>query len=217
MSEMKDKIPDSVQQKAKKAKEDLDDLIRELREQGLNDLAAKFFTDLVDQVLPKVINGSMQTLGTLLQDPDRQERLHIHDLIGNVLAEELKIHPEQGKIVSYYLMNERQIGDLAVNGQLPPPPPAELLQAATRTLLSVKLRYEQRNIVSSRPKSKSSIVSVIEIYLLRPNAAGQSGPTRKELTSDLEFDDMLSGARETWIREGTRQPVIYKLFPRRTE
>ena len=219
MNETEGKIPDSVQQKTKKIRQDVLDLLRELqKELGVS----VTLESVIKQVLPSVIDGSMQTLGsiaaTLLQDPDRQERLRIHTLIGNVLAEELKITSEQGKIVSYHLMNETQINDLAVNGQLPAPP-SELLQAAARILLSVKLRYEQRNMASSDPlrqKGKSSIVSVIEIYLLRPNTK-QLGPMRKELTSELDFENMLSGARETWIREGNRQPVIYKLFPRRTE
>lgn len=225
MSGPEGRIPDSLLQKATKLKEEGADLLRELREIGIQDLRATSVVDLVDRVLPIVLQGSLQALGTfastLLQDPDCQERLRIHTIVGNVLAEELHISPEAGKVASYYLMGSSQINDLAINGQLPPPPPKEWLEVIEKALLSVTLRYEQRPArpVSSsnlyREKSKSAFVSIIEIYLLRPGDRLGDGPVRKELTSEVAFENMLASAREEWIRN--RQSAVYKLFPGRTE
>lgn len=211
---------DTIQQKAKRLREDGAALLQELRETNVSDAAIEELADVIERALPialKSIGIALTTFtATLLENADCQERLRIHGLIGDVLATECHIPPYEGKIAAYYLMSPEDVRDLAVNGQMPAPPPQEWLASVGKTLLGVTLRYEKQQAsytsstapLRSREKSKDIFVSVIEMYLLR----GEN-PVRKELTSEIDADYMLSSAREDWLR--TRQPVVYKLFPRR--
>ncbi len=215
-----EKVTDTIQQKAKKLQEDWVALLGELRKANANDAAIEELSDVIERTLSTALKGIGVTLSTftatLLENADLKERLRIHGIIGDVLASECHISPEEGKIASYYLMSPGDVKDLAVHGRIPAPPPQEWLTSVGKVLLSVTLRYEKRpaNYISStaprrsHEKSKDIFVSVIELYLLRG-----ANPVRKELTSEIDADYILSSAREDWLR--TRQPVVYKLFPRR--
>ena len=217
-----EKTTDTIQQKAKKLGEDWTALLGELRKANANDAAIEELGGVIERTLSVALKGIGVTLSTLLENTnfntDLKERLRIHGIIGDVLASECQIPSDQGKIAAYYLMSPEDVKDLAVNGPRPAPPPQKWLTSVAKVLLSVTLRYEKRpaNYTSStaprrsREKSKDVFVSVIELYLMRG-----ANPVRKELTSEIDGDYMLSSAREDWLR--TRQPVVYKLFPRRAD
>lgn len=217
-----EKVTDTIQQKAKKLREDWTALLGELQKANANDAAIEELGGVIERTLSIALKSVGVTLSTftatLLEDTDLKERLRIHGIIGDVLASECQIPSDQGKIAAYYLMSPEDVKDLAVHGRMPASPPREWLASVAKVLLSVTLRYEKRpaNYTSStaprrsREKSKDVFVSVIEFYLMRG-----ANPVRKELTSEIDADYMLSSAREDWLR--TRQPVVYKLFPRRAD
>lgn len=214
------RVADTVQQRARRLHEDWVALREELRRTSASEEAIEELAKVVERALTVALKGVGVALttfaSTLLQDTDRKERLRIHGLIGDVLAAECHLPTGTGMVVAYYLMSPEDVADLAVNGQMPAPPAQELLTGVSKILLGVTLRYEKRPASytsstahpRSREKSRDVFVSVIELYLLRG-----ASPVRTELTNEIDPDYMLSSAREDWLR--TRQPVAYKVFPRR--
>lgn len=143
-----EKVEDALQQKAKRLQEDWVALRQELRKTNVNDVVIEELTDAIERTLSIALNSIGVTLTTfvttLLEDTDRQERLRIHGLIGDILASECRIPADEGKIAAYYLMSPEDVADLAADRRMPDPPPQAWLTSIGKVLLGVTLRYEKR-------------------------------------------------------------------------
>lgn len=188
-----------------KAIETFNDLIRDLNDQ---ELVGKL-QHLVESLKPISIESARIFLSTfftslLLDDSILREHRRIYQELGLVLSERLHVSPEEGLLVSYYLVGQEDIADLAKDGVTPAAPEA-LLKRARDLLVAIKLQYA--NQISEKPRT---VCSVIELYLIDP-ASSLSGVERLAISTDLDRDILPSEIREQLIRGN--DPITYKLFP----